>query len=73
MFWYLGSLRILFKSYNKIIITGDPQILSNWLILIIGKLLGKKVYLWTHGWYGKEKGIKKIIKNTDPLNNLIEG
>jgi len=62
IYWYVGSLQVVFKPYKKIILTGDPQILSNWLILIIGKILGKKVYLWTHGWYGKEEGLKKYIK-----------
>lgn len=63
-YWYSTSVILIFKPYKNYVLTGDPQILSNWLILIIGKLLGKKVYLWTHGWYGKEKGIKKIIKKT---------
>lgn len=62
IYWYIGSLQIIFKPYKKIILTGDPQILSNWVILIFARLLGKRTFLWTHGWYGDEKGIKKIIK-----------
>lgn len=61
LFWFKGSYKLVFK-YNNIILTGDPHILSNWIILIFARLLGKKTYLWTHGWYGKEKGLKKGLK-----------
>lgn len=61
-YWYKGSSLLVSKPYKNFILTGDPQILSNWVILIFARLLGKRTFLWTHGWYGDEKGIKKIIK-----------
>ena len=61
-FWYNGSYKLVFKSYQNFILTGDPQILSNWLILILARILGKKTYLWTHGLYGKETFLKGLIK-----------
>tara|TARA_R110002072_G_scaffold258339_1_gene417009 strand:- start:8403 stop:9503 length:1101 start_codon:yes stop_codon:yes gene_type:complete len=61
-YWYTGSIRLVFKNYKNIVLTGDPQIISNWGILLYAKLLGKKTYLWTHGWYGDENLIKRIIK-----------
>lgn len=61
-FWFRGSIRLVFGSYKKLILTGDPQILSNWVILLLAKLFGKKTFLWTHGWYGREKGGIKLIK-----------
>lgn len=63
-FWYFGSLSLLFKPYKNFVLTGDPQILSNWIVLIFGKIFGKKIYLWTHGWYGRENGGKKFLKKT---------
>lgn len=35
IYWYIGSLQVIFKPYQKIILTGDPQILSNLLILLL--------------------------------------
>ena len=61
-FWYKGSHKVVFQSYQNIILTGDPQILSNWLILILAQILRKKTYLWTHGLYGKETKLKRILK-----------
>jgi glycosyltransferase involved in cell wall biosynthesis len=57
-----GSLKFCFKSYNKYLITGEYYCISVWMILIINKLCGKKTYLWTHGWYGNENILKRIIK-----------
>jgi glycosyltransferase involved in cell wall biosynthesis len=61
--WYYlkGSLFLLFK-YNKFIITGEPYGISNWLLLLFGKLFHKHIYVWSHGWYGRESSLKKIIK-----------
>ena len=63
-YWQKGAIKNVFKNYNKFIITGDPYCLSTWLILLFSNLLGKKTYLWTHGWYGKERGIKSMIKKS---------
>lgn len=61
--WITNSIKLSFlKKYRQYILTGEPYCLSSWFILIINKILGKKTYLWTHGWYGNEKGIKKGIK-----------
>lgn len=60
--WYRETINLLKKPYSIYILTGDPQILSNWFILLVARFSKKKVYLWSHGFYGNEKGIKKIIK-----------
>lgn len=56
-----SALRIALR-YKKIILLGDLHGVHNWLILILCYFLGNKVYLWTHGWYGREGIVKKIIK-----------
>lgn len=52
------------KNYKTFLITGETYNLSVWWFLIKSKLFyrHKKVYLWTHGWYGKESVFTKILK-----------
>lgn len=61
-YWQRGTVRLLFKPYKYYIIDGEPFCLSSWFILILAKLTGKKVIPWTHGWYGRESAVKRIIK-----------
>jgi glycosyltransferase involved in cell wall biosynthesis len=49
--WQKGAFHLIFKKYEHYILYGDSFYLSNWLILIFAKILGKKTYLWTHGLY----------------------
>ncbi|WP_052671294.1 glycosyltransferase [Aequorivita vladivostokensis] len=60
--WLRGTTSLLFKDYDIYILTGEAYCLSNWLILIYSRIFNKKVFLWTHGWYGRERGIAKYIK-----------
>ena len=63
IWWQRGILRILIsKDYDSVIFLGDMKIISNWLGMIICKLRGKKIVLWTHGTYGNEKPLKKTIR-----------
>lgn len=61
-YWQRSSVRIIFKPYKHIIMEGEPYCLSSWFILFLAKLFGKKTYTWTHGWYGRESYVKRIIK-----------
>ena len=60
--WQKGILKYAFRKYNAYIVIGDPSIGSIWLLMIICKILGKPVYVWAHGWYGRETMLKTIIK-----------
>jgi hypothetical protein len=60
--WYKNSVSLVFKPYKYYVLTGDPYILSNWIILILAKIFNRKTFLWTHGWYGRETITKKVIK-----------
>lgn len=60
--WIQGSVKLLFKPYAHYVLSGDPHLLSNWLILLLASILKKKIYLWTHGWYGNETWLKKQMK-----------
>jgi glycosyltransferase involved in cell wall biosynthesis len=61
-YWEKNSVRLAFKPYQHYIITGQPHCISTWFILLITLIRGKRTYLWTHGWYGHESFVKKIIK-----------
>ena len=61
-YWQRSAVNLLFKPYKTYIITGEPFCLSTWVLLLLSKFTRKKCIAWTHGWYGKERGIKKIIK-----------
>lgn len=58
---------VLTHNYTDIITTLDPYSITLWIMKIICLLKGINVYYITHGWYGKESGIKKIIKKVDYL------
>ncbi len=62
--WIKGSVALIFKSYKKYLLVGEPYCLSTWMCLILAHILGKETYLWTHGWYGNESRLKTIIKKT---------
>lgn len=60
--WQAGALSLAFKPYKHYILTGDPFCFSTWFILLLNRISFKRSYLWTHGWYGDESGLKKLIK-----------
>ena len=61
-YWQNGMLWRAFNNYKHYIITGEPYSITTWIMLIITKILGKKTYLWSHGWYGDETRIKAKFK-----------
>ena len=63
-YWQTGVVRQLFKPYGKYILLGETRALSTWLFCILARILKPKkdVFFWSHGWYGKETGLEKIIK-----------
>lgn len=61
-YYQKGVLRFLHPDYDKYIITGDARCLSTWMFLVSSLFHPrKKVYLWSHGWLKKKKGIDKLI------------
>lgn len=60
--WIKNTVRLSFKNYSVYIITGEPYCISSWFILILNSILRKRTYTWTHGWYGSERGLRKLIK-----------
>ena len=52
------------KEYQTYFMLGELFCLSTWCFLLLRKFFfpHKKVYFWTHGWYGKETPIRKVLK-----------
>lgn len=62
VYWQKGAISLFFKKYDKYIILGEYYCLSTWILLLLGKFSNKKIFLWTHGWYGNEGFIKRTVK-----------
>lgn len=63
-YWQHHSVQLIFKPYQYYILDGEPYCVSSWVILLLARFTGKKTIAWTHGWYGKEGFIKRLIKKT---------
>lgn len=58
-----GVIGLLRKKYSTFLMLGDTRSISTWIFLLISKLFPhKKVFLWTHGWYGKESTAERLLK-----------
>lgn len=62
IYWIVGSIGLIFKPYKKYLLTGESYCISDWIIIILAKILRKEIYIWNHGWYGKEKVVKIYMK-----------
>lgn len=56
-------MQVFRKENITFLINGEPYCLSSWVISFLSLFISnKKVYYWSHGWYGRENWCKKIIK-----------
>jgi glycosyltransferase involved in cell wall biosynthesis len=62
LYWQHNLLKILKEKYDYYIITGEPYAISSWIFLIIARIKNKKTIAWTHGLYGREKGLRLLFK-----------
>lgn len=61
---YMGIKNLQLDKYDAIVAPSVIRCTSTWWLVwhYGGGKRGSKVYFWTHGWYGKEKGLIKWIK-----------
>ena len=61
--YYPGTLKLI-RNYSHFLMLGELYSLSTWLTLFLCHFIfrQKKVYLWSHGWYGKEGNVKRFLK-----------
>lgn len=65
LYWKQGILQLLFKKkYQCFLILAESRCLSDYLFLLLATCFfpQKRVYIWTHGWYGKESKIEAKLK-----------
>ena len=60
--WQKGVLKMLSRRYSVYILSGDIRCFSTWTFLIVSAILRKKVFLWTHGWTGREGRVTRWMK-----------
>lgn len=64
--WYYqqGVVPLLNKDYDSYILLGETRSLSTWLFCVGARLFHpkKRVFFWSHGWYGKESSVERLIK-----------
>lgn len=64
-YWKKGMLKLLFKKeYQNFFMLVEVRSLTDWLFFWLASKIfpRKRIYLWTHGWYGKEKGYEAKMK-----------
>lgn len=63
-YWQPGLVRKLFHPYDRFLLVCETRALSTWVFGLFARLLGKskRVFFWSHGWYGKETCFEKMIK-----------
>ena len=64
--WYYqpGVVPLLRKEYDTYLMLGETRALSTWLFCILARLFypRKRLFFWSHGWYGKETWLERAIK-----------
>lgn len=65
-YWLHGVPSLLcHNEYRTFLMLGQPYSLSSWVVLLLARLWpGKHIYLWCHGWYGKESCLRRLMKKT---------
>lgn len=64
LYWVKGYLGLLSKPYKKYLFLGSTYNLTLYVFILIKSIFyrNKQLFLWTHGWYGKESRIQVILK-----------
>ena len=65
LYWKSGILKLLFKNkYQNFFMLAEVRSITDWIFFWLSSNFFKKkrVYIWTHGWYGKEHGIDAKMK-----------
>ena len=63
-YWQSGIIKKLFGKFDRYLLIGETRALSTWMFCVLARLCGKSkhVYLWSHGFYGKEKWGERLLK-----------
>ena len=52
------------RTYDRYLVIGEPYCMSAWGVMLRLRLFHpkKRVYLWSHGYYGRESFVKRVLK-----------
>lgn len=64
LFYQKSIIPLIWKHYDIYLGLGETHGISTWLFPILVRLFKprKKVYFWSHGWYGKESKLQIFVK-----------
>lgn len=63
LYWKKGILPLLFKKENRTFLSlAESHSLTDYFFFGLARFMKKKVYVWTHGWYGKESRLEAALK-----------
>ncbi len=64
LFYQKGIIPLIWKPYDVYLGLGETRGISSWLFPIVLRIFkpGKRVYFWSHGWYGKESKRQAFVK-----------
>lgn len=63
--WQSGLWRaVLGAEFNTLVFLGNPYYVSTWVYALLGRLFGKRVLFWTHGWLAKDSFLKRVVRNS---------
>ena len=62
--WQTNIVGMDVKPYDKFIMLGETRNISTWLLCLRLRIFHphKKIYFWSHGFYGKENKVEKFLK-----------
>ena len=63
-FWQLKGYwpAVFDNDTDALIILSNPNLLTSWVIAIIGRIIGKKIIFWGHGWLKMESWPKSSFR-----------
>lgn len=72
LYWKRKVLRLLLrKDLHTFLALSESRCITDYVFFALAKLLKKDVYVWTHGWYGKETKTEAFLKLRQ--FNLVKG
>lgn len=56
-----GSLN---HRYDALLFLGETRCISTWIAVVLNRVLfpRRRIYFWSHGWYGKETRVERRLK-----------
>ena len=63
LIWQSDIVKVcLTEQFDSIVFLGEMNILSNWIGALICRIRRKRVFFWSHGFYGNESSLKCFFR-----------